>query len=101
MDFQDLPADDESPETKIIPTEDINTVQHKISGEKFPEIILELCDSCHWSLICFNKRGVVEICPDCSRVVSKIPMNIDEICSITYDEKRGVNIRFDRKKPMR
>ena len=101
MDFQDLPADDESPETKVIPTEDINTVQHKISGEKFPEIILELCDFCHWSLICFNKRGVVEKCPDCSRVVSKIPMNLDEICSITYDDKRGVTIRFDRKKPMR
>lgn len=101
MNFQDLPADDESPETQIIPTEDINTVQYKISGEKFPEIILELCDSCHWSVICFNKRGVVEKCPDCSSVVSKIPMNIDEICSITYDDKRGVNIRFDRKKPMR
>jgi hypothetical protein len=41
---------------------------------------------------------VVEKCPDCSRVVSKIPMNIDEICSITYDDKRGVTIRFDRKK---
>lgn len=49
MDLKDLPADNESPETKIIPTEDINTVQHKISGEKFPEIILELCDFCHWS----------------------------------------------------
>ena len=47
--LKDLPAEDESPETKIIPTEDMNTIQHRISGEKFPEIILELCDFCHWS----------------------------------------------------
>ena len=101
MNFQDMSTDDESPESKIIPSEDINTVQHQISGEKFPEIILELCDFCRWSLICFNRRGMVEKCPDCSRVVSQIPMNIDEVCSITYDDKRGVTIRFDRKKPMR
>lgn len=101
MDFPDLPTDNESPESKIIPTEDINTIQHKISGEKLPEIILELCDFCHWSLICFNRRGMVEKCPDCGRAVSKIPMNIDEICSISYYDKRGVTIRFDRKKPMR
>ena len=52
-------------------------------------------------LICFNRRGIVEKCPDCSRVVSKISMNIDEVCSIRYDDKRGVTIRFDREKPMR
>ena len=32
----------ESPETRIIPSEDMNTVQLNISGEKFPEVILEL-----------------------------------------------------------
>lgn len=101
MDAQDLPAEDESPETKIIPTEDMNTIQHRISGEKFPEIILELCDFCHWSLISFNRRGIVEKCPDCDRVVSKISMSIDEICSIRYDDKRGVTIRFGREKLMR
>lgn len=101
MDTQDSPADDESPETKIMPTEDMNTIQHKISGEKFPEIILELCDFCHWSLICFNRRGLVEKCPDCGRDASKISMNIDEICSIKYDDNRGVTISFDRERPMR
>jgi hypothetical protein len=44
---------------------------------------------------------VVEKCPDCRKVVSQIPMNIDEECSITYDDKRGVTIQFERKKPMR
>jgi hypothetical protein len=62
MNFPDIPTDNESPESKIIPTEDINTIQHKISGEKSAEIILELCDFCHWSLICFNSRGVIENC---------------------------------------
>ena len=27
----------ESPESRIVPTEDMNTVQLKISGERFPE----------------------------------------------------------------
>ena len=101
VDFQSMTANDESPESKIIPTEDFNTLQHNISGEKFPEIILELCDFCRWSLICFNRRGMLERCPDCNRLVSQIPMNIDETCSIVYNDKRGVTIRFDRKKPMR
>jgi hypothetical protein len=101
LNFPELHADNDSPESKIIPAEDINTIQYKISGEKLPEIILELCDFCHWSLICFNRRGIVEKCPECNRVVSEIPMNIDEVCSIAYDDKRGVTIRFDRKRPMR
>ena len=101
MGSQKTPNDDTSPESRVIPTEDMNTVQHRISGEKLPEIILELCDYCHWSVICFNKRGILERCPDCDKVVSQISMNIDEVCSIKYDDKRGVTIRFDRKKPMR
>jgi hypothetical protein len=98
---QKTPNGDTSPESRVIPTEDMNTIQHRISGEKLPEIILELCDYCHWSVICFNKRGIVEKCPDCDKVVSQISMNIDKVCSIQYDDKRGVTIRFDRKKPMR
>ena len=38
------PNGDISPESRVIPTEDMNTVQYRISGEKLPEIILELCD---------------------------------------------------------
>ena len=61
-----------------------------------PEIILELCDYCHWSLICFNRRGIIETCPDCNKNISQIHMNIDEVCSIKYDDRRGVTITFDR-----
>lgn len=85
----------------MIPNEDMDTIQKEISGERLPEVILELCDGCHWSLICFNKRGIIRQCPDCGKEVSFIPMRIDEVCSIEYDERRGVTIRFDRKKPLR
>ena len=42
----------ESPESRIVPTEDMNTIQLRISGETFPEVILEVCDNCNWSLQC-------------------------------------------------
>ena len=90
-----------SPEFRVVPNEDMDSKQLQISGERLPEVILELCDACHWSVICFNKRGLVKSCPDCSKEVSLIPMSIEEVCSIEYDEKRGVTIKFDRKKPMR
>ena len=79
----------------------MDSKQLQISGERLPEVILELCDGCHWSVICFNKRGLVKSCPECSKEVAFIPMSIEEVCSIEYDEKRGVTIRFDRKKPLR
>ena len=30
----------ESPESRIVPTEDMNTVQLRISGERFPEVVV-------------------------------------------------------------
>ena len=93
--------DDTSPESNVMPYEDMNTKQMRISGEKLPEVLLELCDSCHWSLICFNRRGIIQKCPDCGKEVSLIPMNIDEVCSIEFDENAGIKIHFDRKKPLR
>ena len=47
---------DDSPESLITPYEDINTKQQKITGERFPNIVLELCDSCRWCATCFNPR---------------------------------------------
>ena len=98
MNSQNASEDDISPESKVIPTEDMNTIQHRISGEKLPEILLELC---HWSLVFFYRRGMVERCPERNTNISLLPMNIDKVCSIQYDDKRGVTITFDRKKPMR
>ena len=91
----------ESPESRIVPTEDMNTVQLRISGEGFPEMILEICDNCNWSLQCINHKGIVTRCPNCRTRVSMIPMNIDEICSLQHDNRRGMTMIFDRRKPMR
>jgi len=91
----------ESPESRVVPTEDMNTVQLRISGERFPELVLEICDNCNWSLQCFNLKGIVKICPICRNKVSIIPMNIDEVCSIRYDDRKGITMIFDRKKPRR
>lgn len=90
-----------SPESRIVPYDDINTKQMRISGERLPEVLLELCDSCNWCTICFNKRGMLKKCPECEAEVSLISMSIDETCSIEFDERRGVTIRFDRKSPLR
>ena len=91
----------ESPETRIVPAEDMNTAQLRISGERFPEFILEICDKCNWSLQCMNHKGIVKSCPNCKSKVSLIPMNIDEICSLQHDDRRGMTMIFDRRKPMR
>ncbi len=53
----------------------------------------------HWYAL--TDWGMVERCPECNTNISLLPMNIDEVCSIQYDDKRGVTITFDRKKPMR
>ncbi|HYA82169.1 MAG TPA: hypothetical protein VEH06_01780 [Candidatus Bathyarchaeia archaeon] len=92
---------DVSPESLIIPHEDINTKQQKITGERLPSIILELCDNCQWCAMCINPRGLIIKCPICSTVNSQIPMNIDEVCYMEFNNIRGITLRFDRKKPMR
>ena len=56
------------------------TLVQKIQ-ERFPEVVLELCDNCNWSLQCINHKGIVYTCPNCRSKVSLIPMNIDEVCS--------------------
>jgi hypothetical protein len=91
----------ESPESRIIPTEDMNAIQLRISGEKFPEVILELCDNCCWLLQCISHKGILKACPVCQSKVSLIPMNIDEVCYLQHDDKRGLTIIFDRKEPLR
>lgn len=90
-----------SPESLVIPYEDINTKQQKITGERLPSIIFELCDNCQWCAMCFNPRGLVRKCPVCSKKISQIPMNIDEVCHVEFSKTRGITLSFDRKNPMR
>lgn len=90
-----------SPESNIQPYEDLDSRQRKISGESFPEMALEICDSCHWCLTCFNKRGLLKNCPVCGKPASIVSMGIDEVCTIESDKVRGLVINFDRKIPLR
>ena len=99
--MHDDQEEDVSPESMIIPTESMDEAQVKITGEKFPELTLAICDNCCWCLTCFNKRGTVENCPMCKHHVSLVPMSIEEISSIKFDEKGGLSIHFDRKHPRR
>ena len=91
----------DSPESLITSYDDINTQQQKITGERFPDIILELCDNCLWSCMCFNHRWLITICPMCNTEISQIPMSIDEVLYMEFDKRRGISLIFDRKNPMR
>jgi len=91
----------DSPGNLIIPYEDINTKEQKTTGERFPNIVLELCDSCWWCATCFNTRGLIMKCPTCGTENSLIPMNIDEVCYLEFSDIRGITLGFDRKIPMR
>jgi hypothetical protein len=91
----------ESPESKVEPYESLDAKQERISGETFPKIILELCESCYWCATCINEKGFVKICPVCGKKTSKVQMSIDEMCLVEIDYKRGVVLHFDRKLPLR
>jgi hypothetical protein len=91
-----------SPESLVIPYEDINTRQNKISGEKLPDTVVELCETCHWSCTYFNAKGKIMKCPVCyGSYISQISLNIDEVCSLQYDDMRGITLSFSRMDPIR
>lgn len=93
---------EESPESLVIPYEDINERQRRISGESFPDNSLELCDYCSWSCCCFNVKGKIENCPLCGNQLSELPMTIEEVSQIDYQVGRpGMTIRFGRRPPLR
>ena len=73
----------ESPESMVIPYEDINQKQKRIS-EKLPDSLLELCHNCRWSCSCFNARGKIDNCPLCGHQDSEIP----------NDYRRGLSNRL-------
>ena len=86
-----------SSEVLVMPCEDINTKQILITGEKFPDNVLELCDNCYWCCTCFNMKGLIDACPLCDTIASRIPITLDETSRIEYSEKSGLTLYFDRK----
>lgn len=89
----------DSPESQVLPYEDINTQQRRITGEKFPTVALGVCDKCHWCYTLINEKGAIAVCHLCKGKLSRIPMSLDEICLIE-EEKRGLTISFDRRLPV-
>jgi hypothetical protein len=90
-----------SSEVLVMPCEDINTEQILMTGEKFPDNVLELCDNCYWCCTCFNMKGLIDACPLCDTIASRIPITLDEASRIEYSEKSGLTLYFDRKNPFR
>jgi hypothetical protein len=86
MSCDSLKEEEVSPESLVASYEDINTKQKRISQERFPDSILELCEKCHWTSVCFNQKGLVKKCPLCGEEAAAaiLPMSIDEIYSIQY-----------------
>jgi hypothetical protein len=57
-----------------------------------------ICGSCFWSATCFDQSGI-EICPSCMEgKVESMPLSIDEICELQFDERRGVTLEFKEKR---
>jgi hypothetical protein len=94
-------SEEESPESSVEPYEGFNVQQEKITGEDFPDVILEICDGCGWCATCMNTRGLVGRCPECRRGTSMVKMSIDEMCTFEKDSRRGVTLRFKRSLPLR
>ena len=90
-----------SPEVSILPYESLDDRQMIISGERFPEFCMVICDDCYWCCTCFNARGLIAICPICHKQTSKIPLTIEENCKISYNPDHGLIMRFGRKLPLR
>jgi hypothetical protein len=80
---------------------DINTKQERISGERFPDNTLELCDNCHWCCTCVDIKGLIGQCPLCGVQVSQIPMTLDEVCVIEFVGKHGATLRFSKKQQLK
>lgn len=60
-------SSDVSPESDVKPYESLDERQMAISGERFPELFLIVCDGCYWCSTCFNMRGLIDACPKLSQ----------------------------------
>jgi hypothetical protein len=94
-------VEESSPEISMEPYEGLDDLQQKISGEKLPELVLEVCNDCYWTCTCFNQKGKHMQCPICNCKIAYIPMKLDEIAVVDYSEDFGLKLDFKRQLPMR
>jgi hypothetical protein len=63
-----------------------------------PSIFI-LCESCRWCATYLDKTKVKDRCTICSSsLLSSFPIMPDESFTFSYDEKRGVEMDFGRRK---
>jgi hypothetical protein len=63
-----------------------------------PSLFL-LCESCRWCATYLDKARAGERCVTClGQVMSSFPIMPDEAFTFNYDEKRGVELDFFRRK---
>jgi hypothetical protein len=61
--------------------------------------IFVLCDSCRWCATYLDKSKASDRCAVCSSsALSSFPVMPDESFTFSYDEKRGVEMDFGRRK---
>ncbi len=63
-----------------------------------PAIFL-LCESCHWCATFLNKAKVKDRCITCSGAsLSSFPIMPDESFTLGFDDKRGLEMDFGRRR---
>jgi hypothetical protein len=66
---------------------------------KGPPPIFMLCESCYWCATYLDKTKLGDRCPTCSAaVLSSFPIMPDESFVFNYDNKRGVELDFGRRR---
>lgn len=54
-----------------------------------------ICDFCFWAASAIStRRHDIVACPQCSAVVSRIPLTEKESFTFSYDQRRGVELDF-------
>jgi hypothetical protein len=75
-------------------------VKSNYQNPKSKESIFVLCESCHWCATYLNKSWIpTDKCPHCFGIeLSTFPILPDEAFTFNYNEKRGVELSFGRRR---
>jgi hypothetical protein len=75
-------------------------VKSNYLNPKSKESIFVLCESCHWCATYLNKSRIpADKCPHCFGIeLSTFPILPDEAFTFNYNEKRGVELSFGRRR---
>jgi hypothetical protein len=75
-------------------------VKDNYQNPKLKESIFVLCESCHWCGSYINKSYLpADKCPRCFGIeLSTFPILPDEAFTFNYNEKRGVELFFGRRR---